>query len=228
MKPESDPTAALTVTRGTTTGVTGNAGLSLSQTPSANVSLGLNRSKTLTVEHALATWSLSAHRITYGELQQFLFRVRNRRRVFMNIISNSTVEVTPFKKEAASKTSPQVSGGNFSDWAGEYPVYQWFWAGTHRETKMLSPDLKYTVKRHVVAKRAIPVSSFPSQKKDNTEVKTMKSDEEHPNNGDASAAQKGDGVAIEKNESTKVEGKGNEVFGTLDELLNFSFYVQVC
>lgn len=66
MKPESDPSAALTVTRGTETNLSGNASLALSQTPSANVSLGLTRSKMLTVEHALATWSLSAHRITDG------------------------------------------------------------------------------------------------------------------------------------------------------------------
>jgi hypothetical protein len=66
MKPESDPSAALTVTRGTETTFSGNISIAASQTPSANVSLGLTRSKALTVEYALATWSLSAHRITDG------------------------------------------------------------------------------------------------------------------------------------------------------------------
>jgi hypothetical protein len=40
------------------------------------------------------------------------------------------------------------------------PVYQWFWAGTQNETKRLSPDLKYTVSRHVVAKRIISLSQL--------------------------------------------------------------------
>jgi hypothetical protein len=66
MKPESDPSAALTVTRGTETNFSGNISIAASKIPSANVSLGLTRSKALTVEYALATWSLSAHRITDG------------------------------------------------------------------------------------------------------------------------------------------------------------------
>lgn len=86
MNPESYPTAVLTVIRGTTTGITENAGLSLSQTSFANVSLGLNRSKTLTVEHALATWILSAHRVTFCELS-ILFLGCEIVRVFMNVIT---------------------------------------------------------------------------------------------------------------------------------------------
>jgi hypothetical protein len=39
--------------------------------------------------------------------------------------------------------------------------YQWFWAGTHEDTKKLTPDLKHTVTRHVVVKRIMPVEGFP-------------------------------------------------------------------
>jgi hypothetical protein len=39
--------------------------------------------------------------------------------------------------------------------------YQWFWAGTHEDTKKLTPDLKHTVTRHVVVKRIMPVERFP-------------------------------------------------------------------
>lgn len=39
--------------------------------------------------------------------------------------------------------------------------YQWYWAGNQDETKKLTPDLKHTVKRHVVAKRIIPIDKFP-------------------------------------------------------------------
>lgn len=41
------------------------------------------------------------------------------------------------------------------------PRYQWFWAGTHEETKKLTPDLKHTVKRHVVVKRIVSLRDFP-------------------------------------------------------------------
>lgn len=39
--------------------------------------------------------------------------------------------------------------------------YQWFWAGSQEETGRLTPDLKHTVKRHVMIKRIIPVEHFP-------------------------------------------------------------------
>ncbi|KAB8227240.1 uncharacterized protein BDW43DRAFT_255651 [Aspergillus alliaceus] len=69
MKPESDPTAALTVSRGFTSSTSATVGATASQTPSGNVSLGLTRSKSLTVEYAMTSWSLSAHCVVNdGEL----------------------------------------------------------------------------------------------------------------------------------------------------------------
>lgn len=43
---------------------------------------------------------------------------------------------------------------------GEQPRYQWYWAGNPEETEILTPDLKYTVKRHVVVKRIITVEGL--------------------------------------------------------------------
>ncbi|GKZ38934.1 hypothetical protein AbraIFM66950_011508 [Aspergillus brasiliensis] len=63
MKPESDPTAALAVSRGFTTSTSATVSATASQTPSGNVSLGLTRSRSLTVEYTMTSWSLSAHRV---------------------------------------------------------------------------------------------------------------------------------------------------------------------
>jgi hypothetical protein len=43
----------------------------------------------------------------------------------------------------------------------QYPRYQWFWAGNQQETEILTPDLKHTVKRHIVVKRVIYIKDFP-------------------------------------------------------------------
>ncbi|KAL3447636.1 hypothetical protein BJX65DRAFT_276505 [Aspergillus insuetus] len=67
MKPESDSSAALTVTRGFTSSTSATAGVTASQTPSGNVSLGLTRSRSLTVEYAMSSWSLAAHRVVSDE-----------------------------------------------------------------------------------------------------------------------------------------------------------------
>ncbi|KAL4971180.1 hypothetical protein BDW66DRAFT_146562 [Aspergillus desertorum] len=63
MKPESDPSAALTVSRGFSSSTSATVGATLSQTLSGNVSLGLTRSRSLTVEYAMTSWNLSAHRV---------------------------------------------------------------------------------------------------------------------------------------------------------------------
>ncbi|KAL3449639.1 hypothetical protein BJX65DRAFT_272776 [Aspergillus insuetus] len=63
MEPQSDPTGAFTLTRSSSTTVSGNAGLSLSNVPAANISLGISRSRECTVEHTINSWSVSAHRI---------------------------------------------------------------------------------------------------------------------------------------------------------------------
>lgn len=67
MAPGSDASVAFKVTRNTQTAINPQAGVSLSQTPSANVSLGLTRSTGLTVEYAVGSWSMSAHRIINSE-----------------------------------------------------------------------------------------------------------------------------------------------------------------
>jgi len=46
----------------------------------------------------------------------------------------------------------------------EVPRYQWFWAATHRETESLTPDIKHTVKRHIVVRRVVPVHAFPVER----------------------------------------------------------------
>jgi hypothetical protein len=67
MAPESDASVAFKVTRNTQTTVNPQASVSLSHMPSANVSLGLTRSTGLTVEYAVGSWSLSAHRVIKSE-----------------------------------------------------------------------------------------------------------------------------------------------------------------
>ncbi|KAL9024280.1 MAG: hypothetical protein Q9196_006629 [Gyalolechia fulgens] len=73
--------------------------------------------------------------------------------------------VTPLKGKTDPQTSPEKPEPQ------ERPTFQWFWAGTHGETKTLTPDLKYTVKRHVVAKRVLPIDQFPEKKAKDDKVK---------------------------------------------------------
>jgi len=68
MKPQSSPATAFTVTRNTATTTSAGAELNVSQVPSGKVSLGLSRSRELTVEYALDTWTLSAHHVVNGML----------------------------------------------------------------------------------------------------------------------------------------------------------------
>ncbi|KAL3483945.1 hypothetical protein BJX62DRAFT_244422 [Aspergillus germanicus] len=46
----------------------------------------------------------------------------------------------------------------------DVPRYQWFWAANYKEIATLTPDLTYTVKRHVLVKRAVPIDSFPIER----------------------------------------------------------------
>ncbi|KAJ5641795.1 hypothetical protein N7490_005795 [Penicillium lividum] len=65
-EPQSDPSSAFTVTRSSNTTVSGNVGVSQSGVPSANISLGISRSRECTIERTMNTWSVSAHRIISG------------------------------------------------------------------------------------------------------------------------------------------------------------------
>ncbi len=183
MKPESDPAAAMTVTRTSNTAVTGSAGASLSQTPSGNVSLGLTRSRTLTVEYPLGTWSLSAHRL--------LDRQR--------------------PKAAAAAEE-------------ERPRYQWYWAGTHQESKRLSPDMKHTVKRHVVAKRIIPQELLVPR--ENEQEKTVPPERAAGEAEDPSAASASK-TATDEQPPAASPGRQDNASYSLERLLSFHFHVQV-
>jgi hypothetical protein len=66
-EPRSDATGAFTVTRTSSKTISGDFGVSLSGTPSANISLGISRSRECTIEHSVNTWSVSAHRVFPGE-----------------------------------------------------------------------------------------------------------------------------------------------------------------
>jgi hypothetical protein len=54
--------------------------------------------------------------------------------------------------------------------------YQWFWRGTQDQTRVLTPDLKETVKRHVLVKRMISVKDFPSLENIRLELEMVKED----------------------------------------------------
>jgi hypothetical protein len=62
-EPVSDPTSAFAITRSSHTAMDGNVGVTASQVPSANVSLGITRSRDLSVEYKMKTWSVSAHQV---------------------------------------------------------------------------------------------------------------------------------------------------------------------
>ncbi|KAF4213132.1 hypothetical protein CNMCM8980_007390 [Aspergillus fumigatiaffinis] len=117
-EPQSDTTGAFTVARSSNTTLSGNLGVSLSQLPSANISLGISRSRECTIERTVNTWTVSSHRV---------------------IPENSKRRRKPV----------------------QLPRHQWFWAANHKEIATLTPDLKHTVKRHVLVKRSIPVADFP-------------------------------------------------------------------
>lgn len=179
MKPESDPAAAMTVTRTSNTALNSSAGVSLSQTPSGNVSLGLTRSRTLTVEYPLGTWSLSAHRLLDHQ-----------------------------RPKAAAEE--------------ERPRYQWYWAGTHKESKRLSPDMKHTVKRHVVAKRIIPQDFFANR--ESKEEKTVQTEKAAGETGEPSASDS----KTATDEPPQVTSTGSQESSySLERLLSFHFHVQV-
>jgi hypothetical protein len=203
MKPESDPSAALTVSRGTETGVSGTTGLSLSQTPSANVSLGLNRNKTLTVEYALKTWSLSAHRIGSGTI------ALNLSADFIPLGLTSCPEPVDVP-EAQTLSSGKIAESKLN----ERPVYQWFWSGTHGDSRTLTPDLKHTVKRHVVVKRVKSVIAA--------------SDSKGMGNDDVDSTDNpGEGTLEDGKRKSRATAEHASLY-SLDDLLNFSFLIQVC
>lgn len=66
-EPKSDASSAFTVTRASNTKISGDAGVSLSHAPSANISLGISRSREFTIQYTVNTWNVSAHRVVHGD-----------------------------------------------------------------------------------------------------------------------------------------------------------------
>jgi len=163
-------------------------------------------------------------------VRTIFFGRRDRRACFQQFVSdlgNSTAAVTPWKEKAASQTETPASGPKPSNESAHRPFYQWFWAGTHEHTKTLTPDLKYTVKRHVVTKRAIPVALFPSrEEKEKAEGDTSRLNKDGSKSDDAVASGEGE-RAPDANDETKIVEGENDKGHTLESLLDFSFRIQV-
>lgn len=48
------------------------------------------------------------------------------------------------------------------------PRHQWFWIGNQEQTGILTPDIKHTIKRHIVVTRVITDEDFPIGRKYDT------------------------------------------------------------
>lgn len=92
------------------------------------------------------------------------------------------------------------------------PRYQWFWAGTQKETEVLTPDLKYSIKRHVSVKRVIPIDEFP------VDIVKRARDQKTKAKGKVAGE-------IESNAEISSDAHLDEAI--LLSILNFSFSIQV-
>ncbi|KUL82951.1 hypothetical protein ZTR_10280 [Talaromyces verruculosus] len=164
--PQSDPAGSLSVTTTSTTSVTGQVGVTGSQTPSGNVMLGVTRSKQLAVQYNVNTWSVSAHRLFSSLLTDAVVSADDKQkrlrlkpdRVILNGRPTAGSELPSSYYDDPNQDYYHLAYG------GELAIHQWYWQGTQAATKTLSPDLKYTVKRHVFVKRIIPRAYFPTDR----------------------------------------------------------------
>jgi hypothetical protein len=151
--------------------------------------------------------------------------------ILLPIGGTSTLKrLVPLSKSVSVPHSkPSIVGHATDIKAGERPVYQWFWSGTHGDTKTLTPDLKYTVKRHVVVKRAVPVAQLRRPKKDadNDRPVVTESAKESMKGDDITSTDKTSRRAKE-DENVKLRADENEELYNLESLLDFSFLIQVC
>jgi hypothetical protein len=207
------------------------------------------------VEYALATWSLSAHRICRGLSPSFLFSAALY--LFFPFIFYSSRKLisVPEDSQTAGAAAAPVSSSTVKPLSTrksqpqtqarlgeppENPCHQWFWTGTHRDTKTLTPDLKYTVKRHIVVKRSLPVERFPLptiQESKGTETlpqrinitvsdSTLEGNGAHHDPSSPIRAHKSEYKNQKK--SAKIHGEDSgEGTCTLGSLFDFSFRAQV-
>ncbi|KAI1350972.1 WD40-repeat-containing domain protein [Xylaria sp. FL0043] len=149
MTPQSDATQEFTINKASESQVATNATATLSQLPSANVSIGLTRSNTLSVEYKLQSWTVSSHNVVHGPPPVQL-KPKGKSERFKRAICKSQPPSDPLFEGA-------MYNGTF-----EGPRYQWFWDATQHHTHVLSSDLRHTLNRHVVVERIISKSVFPS------------------------------------------------------------------
>jgi hypothetical protein len=100
--------------------------------------------------------------------------------------------------------------------------YQWFWEGTQKETEILTPDLKHTVKRHVVVKRVVSIAEFPVER-----VKQAKAALRAAKERTATDSNILRGVEDAEEEQSTLSRQTRPPPKSLEDLLDFSFYIQV-
>jgi hypothetical protein len=98
------------------------------------------------------------------------------------------------------------------------PRYQWFWVGNQEETEVLTPDLRHTVKRHIMVKRVIKDAEFP--------VINIDGSEEPDPASPVLRMQRSVRVRRRDRKFSATPGNGFQQ-PTLEDLLDFSFCVQV-
>jgi hypothetical protein len=114
---------------------------------------------------------------------------------------------------------------------GQYPAqYQWFWEGTQEETKKLTPDLKHSVKRHIVVRRVIPIENFPTKRVEAAKARRDAVDEEQKcrNAGFSPPSEKVQRTINATIRAKKEKYDDQQSYPSLRELLSFDFSIDVC
>ena len=156
------------MTKKSTVTVTGSAGATFSNVPSANISLGLSRASELTVQYAVNTWSLSAHRVVNGG--KYIVSSQFSADVLTvdtpaSLKEEETADMIPQTRSQRKSFIAKFREGFRTRTRTSAPAnparHQWYWSGMQEDTKVLTPNLKHTVKRHVLVTRIIPKADFP-------------------------------------------------------------------
>jgi hypothetical protein len=140
--------------------------------------------------------------------------------VFLTAPSDANVALRPKTvREYLNAKMGRTLLDDFRDCSGntgpesKRPRYQWFWAGTQKETEVLTPDLKHSVKRHVSVKRVIPIDEFP------VDIVKRARDQKAKAKGKVAAE-------MENNAETSSDVHLDQAI-LLRRILNFSFSIQV-